>query len=114
MPRRKTPRAAASAPALPADAEVRVRLHPHGLNLGDGQVLPLWAGAMHYWRHPRGEWRAGLEAMRAMGLRVVDTYVPWAVHEKGPGEYDFGADTPRLDVAGFLELAHELGLRCVM
>jgi beta-galactosidase len=91
-----------------------VYLHPHGLDLGDGEVLPLWAGAMHYWRHPRAEWRAGLEAMRAMGLRLVDTYVPWGVHERAPGEYDFGDNDSRLDVVGFLETAHEVGLRCVL
>jgi beta-galactosidase len=113
MPARRVPQAPASAPAL-AGATARVMVHPHGLDLGDGEVLPLWAGAMHYWRHPRGEWRAGLEAMRAMGLRLLDTYVPWGVHEMGPGEFDFGERDPRLDVAHFLELAHELGLRCVM
>lgn len=92
----------------------RVRLCPGGLDLGAGEVLPLWAGAMHYWRHPATEWRAGLEAMRAMGLRVLDTYVPWGVHETEPGEYDFGARDPRLDVASFLGMAHEVGLRCVL
>jgi beta-galactosidase len=92
----------------------RVRLHPHGLDLGNGEVLPLWAGAMHYWRHSPDEWRPGLEAMRSMGLRLVDTYVPWAVHETAPGEFDFGASDPRLDVAGFLEMAHDVGLRCVL
>jgi beta-galactosidase len=91
-----------------------VRLSPHGLDLGDGQVLPLWAGAMHYWRHPPGEWRACLEAMRAMGLRLVDIYVPWGVHETAPGAYDFGERDPALDVAAFLELAHAIGLRCVL
>jgi len=91
-----------------------VRLCPQGLDLGDGAVLPLWAGAMHYWRHPPGDWRAGLEAMRTMGLRLVDTYVPWGVHETGPGEYDFGRRDPRLNVARFLEMAHEVGLRCVL
>src|SRR5215471_10262545 len=85
-----------SAPALATEAGARVYLHPHGLDLGDGEVLPLWAGAMHYWRHPRAEWRAGLEAMRAMGLRLVDTYVPWGVHERAPGEYDFGENDSRL------------------
>jgi beta-galactosidase len=76
--------------------------------------LPLWAGAMHYWRHPAHEWRAGLEAMRAMGLRLLDTYVPWGVHEIGPGEFDFGTRDPRLDVASFLRMAHDIGLRCVL
>ena len=89
-------------------------LSPHGLDLGDGEILPLWAGAMHYWRHPPGEWRACLEAMRAMGLRLVDIYVPWGVHETAPGEYDFGARDAALDVAGFLAIAHEIGLRCVL
>ncbi len=92
----------------------RVRLTPHGLDLGDGGVLPLWAGAMHYWRHPASDWRAGLEAMRAMGLRLVDIYVPWGVHESAPGQYDFGERNPSLDVARFLEIAHELDLRCVL
>jgi beta-galactosidase len=97
-----------------APAPRRVRLHPHGLDLGDGAVLPLWVGAMHYWRHSPHEWRAGLEAMKAMGLRLVDTYVPWGVHEIAPGEYDFGERDPRLDVARFLDIAHEVGLRCVL
>jgi len=114
MPRRRVPRSAASAPDLSTDARARVRLHPHGLDLGDGEVLPLWVGAMHYWRHPRGEWRAGLEAMKAMGLRLLDTYVPWGVHERAPGEYDFGEINPSLDVAAFLELAHEVGLPTVL
>ena len=44
-------------------------------------MLPLWAGAMHYWRHPVTSWRPGLEAMRAMGLRVLDTF-----RSRGPFE----------------------------
>jgi beta-galactosidase len=112
--RRRAPRPPASTPALATEAGARVLLHPHGLDLGDGEVLPLWAGAMHYWRHPRAEWRAGLEAMHAMGLRLVDTYVPWGVHERAPGEYDFGETDSRLDVVAFLETAHETGLRCVL
>ncbi len=118
MPRRRVsrPPGAASATSLAVEARegARVLLSPHGLDLGDGEVLPLWAGAMHYWRHPPGEWRACLEAMRAMGLRLVDIYVPWGVHETEPGVYDFGERDPALDVAGFLELAHEIGLRCVL
>jgi len=93
---------------------MRVRLSPHGLDLCDGEVLPLWAGAMHYWRHPPRDWRVGLEAMKKMGLRLVDTYVPWGVHETAPGQYDFGERDPRLNVARFLELAHEVGLRCLL
>src|ERR1700722_4759049 len=120
MPR-KPPRSTPSLPDVPtatataADGGARVRMHKHGLDLGKGhEVLPLWAGAMHYWRHPRHEWRAGLEAMRTMGLRLLDTYVPWGVHERSPGEFDFGQHDSRLDVAGFLEMAHDVGLSCVL
>jgi len=69
---------------------------------------------MHYWRHAPHEWRPGLEAMRSMGLRLVDTYVPWGIHESAPGEHDFGENDARLDVARFIETAHEVGLRCVL
>src|SRR5271155_5829928 len=99
MPR-KPPRSTPSLPDVPAAPGGRVRMHKHGLDLGGGEVLPLWAGAMHYWRPPRHEWGAGLEAMRAMGLRLVDTYVPWGVHERAPGDYDFGQHDSRHDVAG--------------
>lgn len=97
----------------PAHEPVRVRLCAQGLDVGRPEVLPLWAGAMHYWRHPPSEWRPGLEAIKSMGLRLVDTYVPWGVHEVAPGEYDFGERNPSLDVARFLDLAHEVGLPCV-
>jgi len=109
MPRGRTQRARRL-----ASTDVRVRLHPHGLDLCNGEVLPLRAGAMHYWHHPPTMWRAALQAMRSMGLRLVDTYVPWGVHETAPGEYDFGEKDGRLDVAKFLTIAHGEGLRCVL
>jgi beta-galactosidase len=110
--RRSTRPPARKASSRPPAA--RVHLRPEGLDLGGSEVLPLWAGAMHYWRHPAHEWRAGLEAMRAMGLRLLDTYVPWGVHERPDGGIDFGARDPRLDVAAFLRIAHDVGLRCVL
>jgi len=49
-----------------------------------------------------------------MGMRLVDVYVPWSVHEVRPGELELGASNPRLDVAGFLRLAHEVGLYAIL
>lgn len=46
-----------------------------------------------------------------MGLRMVETYVPWGVHERSDGSFDFGRFDPRLDIARFLEEAAEEGLR---
>jgi beta-galactosidase len=98
-------------------SKARVVLHPHGLDLsgGDGtEILPLYAGSMHYWRHHPGEWAAGLDAMKKMGVLLVDTYVPWAVHETGPGEFDFGSKNPQNDVVRFIKLAHERGLKVIV
>lgn len=88
-----------------------VDVHPHGLLLRDkGEVVPLWAGAMHYWRHSPDHWSSCLDAMKAMGLRIVDVYVPWGVHEITQGKFDFGQQYARLDVARFIELAGKKGL----
>lgn len=88
-----------------------VEVHASGLFLRDRhEVLPLWAGAMHYWRHDPADWAPCLDAMKAMGLRIVDTYVPWGVHEVSEGSFDFGQRDPRLDVARFLRLCDERGL----
>jgi beta-galactosidase len=96
---------------------VRVRLAPAGLVLPSGATeehLPLRAGAVHYWRLEPSDWRACLQAVRGMGLGLVDVYVPWGVHERAAGELDFGEHDPRLDVVGFLRLAHDLGLRALV
>ncbi len=52
--------------------------------------------------------------MRAMGMRLVDTYVPWGQHESPDGSFDFGEKNPRLDVRRFLRLAHERDMLAVV
>lgn len=94
--------------------KTRVRLHPHGVILGDGDVTPLRSGAMHYWRLNPDDWARGLDAMVAVGYRLVDTYVPWAVHETAPRVYDFGERDPRRDLRGFLTLAHARDLAVIL
>jgi beta-galactosidase len=84
-----------------------------GLELGS-KKLPLYAGSVHYWRMPREVWKPSLEAVRSLGLGLVDTYVPWAAHEKDSGVLDFGATDPRLDLVAFLELAAELELFAIV
>jgi beta-galactosidase len=91
-----------------------VRVHPQGLELEPGNVLPLYGGAMHYFRHPPEEWGAGLDAMKAMGLRMVDIYIPWGTHEVAPLVYDFGKNKPWLDVRKFVKMAEERGLYVVL
>jgi beta-galactosidase len=86
-----------------------VRLVPGGIEIG-GEVVPLRAGAVHYWRLDPEDWRACLEAVKALGLRLLDTYIPWNVHETAPGKLELGSTDPQRDVARFLRIAQEVGL----
>jgi beta-galactosidase len=93
--------------AKPRDTELE--LVPEGIRLGQ-ETVPLLAGSAHYWRLEPAAWRSALQGIKALGLRLLDTYVPWGVHERGTGDFDFGARDPKLDVRHFIELAGELGL----
>lgn len=81
---------------------MRVTLEPHGLTLGDGRVLPLYSGALHYFRMAPEEWGRALDAMKAMGLTLVDIYVPWGVHEVEAERFEWGARDAWLDLSRFL------------
>jgi beta-galactosidase len=91
----------------------KVGLTSAGLSLS-GDVVPLHAGAVHYWRLERASWRPALEETKKLGVRIVDTYVPWGVHETEPGKADFGQIDPRLDVVAFLRIVQELGLWAIV
>ncbi|UJR81295.1 Beta-galactosidase [Sandaracinus amylolyticus] len=106
------PKRPAARPATRARAVRRVggvRLEDGALRIADRSV-PLLCGAVHYWRLERESWRAALSETRALGIPIVETYVPWQVHELAPGDYDFGQRDPRKDVGAFLDLAADLGL----
>jgi len=89
-----------------------VRLVPGGLDIG-GRFVPLLAGSVHYWRLDPADWRACLEATKSLGVRLVDVYIPWGVHEIAPGQLELGQGDPQRDVGAFLRLAHELGLYAI-
>ncbi len=86
-----------------------LELVPGGIRAGK-EIVPLHVASAHYWRLETRAWRPALEAVKSLGFRVVDTYVPWSVHETAPGEFDFGRSDPRRDVARFVRLCQELGL----
>ena len=91
-----------------------VNLCPGGLRLASGEVLPLHAGAVHYWRLERRHWRAALKTVRETGFKLVDFYTPWGVHERAPGQLDLGEEDERLDVRAFLDLLAEEGLYAIV
>lgn len=73
--------------------------------------IPVYAGAMHYWRVPRAQWAVCLRAMHAQGLTLVESYVPWRVHEPAPGAYDWSGDR---DLRAFVHAASAAGLSVVL
>jgi beta-galactosidase len=99
---RASARARASKPETPL-------LAGNALVLGSKRV-PLYSGAMHYFRLKPSAWQAGLEAIKTLGLPMVETYVPWGVHETSEDHWDFGEQDPRKNLGAFLDLAHSLGL----
>ncbi len=111
-PRRPSARSPSRAPRSPSSLPPRpakVAITAHGLRVGDREI-PIHAGSMHYWRLDRDAWRPAMKELASLGLPIVETYVPWQVHEVGPGNYDFGRVDPRKDLRAFVELAQELGL----
>jgi beta-galactosidase len=87
----------------------KVRLEGRVLRLGRREV-PLLSGALHYWRLDPEAWAPALREVRNLGLPMVETYVPWAVHEVGPGAFDFGERNPRNALGAFIDRVEEAGL----
>jgi len=73
----------------------------------NGNDLILIGGSMHYFRIPEAEWEKSFRTMEADGFNIVDTYIPWFVHE--PEENKFKFD----DLQEFLDLARKHNLYVV-
>lgn len=84
-----------------------------GIRIGE-QELPLYSGSIHYWRMKQENWDRALENIKKMGFGIVETYIPWAVHETSPGEYDFGEKDPDKDLEKFLTLCEKHGLYVIV
>ncbi|TQL77540.1 beta-galactosidase [Stackebrandtia endophytica] len=70
---------------------------------------PVVSGAVHYFRILPQQWEQRLRMLRAMGANCVETYVPWNLHQRRPGE-----TTGVADLAGFLDLAASLDLAAIV
>jgi beta-galactosidase len=100
------------------EAHRRTWFDDRGLVIGDaerpgepGRRLPFYAGAMHYWRVDPERWGPCLARLHSLGLTIVETYVPWRVHEPAPGQR---AWTGPNDLARFLRQAQAAGLAVVL
>jgi beta-galactosidase len=83
---------------------------PEGFTL-DGSPFRVLSGALHYFRVHPDLWAQRLRLLRGMGCNTVETYVPWNLHERSPGEYAF--DGCR-DVGAFLDAAASAGLYAIV
>jgi beta-galactosidase len=77
----------------------------------DEQPWRIVSGALHYFRVHPDQWADRLRKARLLGLNAIDTYVPWNLHERRPGE--FRLDGP-LDLPRFLDLAAAEGLHVLL
>ncbi|HET8843975.1 MAG TPA: beta-galactosidase, partial [Ktedonobacteraceae bacterium] len=86
-----------------------VQLTDTGLSI-DGQEVPIYSGSVHYWRLERDLWPQILDRVQELGFGVIETYIPWSVHEIAPGSFDWGEQDNRKDVEAFMSLCEERGL----
>jgi beta-galactosidase len=90
-----------------------IKVRYNGLEI-DGNLLPLFSGTFHYWRSPREQWAGIFDAIKGLGFSVVETYVPWSVHETAQGEFDFGKTDDRKDLDAWLALAAQRGFKVLL
>jgi beta-galactosidase len=90
-----------------------IKVRYNGLEI-DGNLLPLFSGAFHYWRSAREDWPHIFDQIKGLGFAVVESYVPWSVHELAPGDFDFGRTDPRKDLDAWLSLAHQKGFKVLL
>ncbi len=83
---------------------------PEGLKLG-GEDFYLAMGEFHYFRTFPSGWRRRIELMKDFGLTAIQVYVPWSLHEKEEGKFDFSGI---LDLGAFLKLVDEYGLKVML
>ena len=69
--------------------------------------LAVRGAAMHYWRTPRAAWRRCLDGLARLGVTVVESYVPWGVHERVGGGHDWTGDR---DLGAWLDEVAAAGL----
>lgn len=86
-----------------------VTLTEQGLDI-DGKQVPVYSGTIHYWRLERERWPLILEQAQALGFGMIETYIPWSVHETAPGVFDWGSTDPRKDFEAFCQLCEARGL----
>ena len=90
-----------------------IKVRYNGLEI-DGNLLPLFSGTFHYWRSKRSDWEHIFDQIRGLGFHIIETYIPWSVHELGVGQFDFGKVDENKDLDAFLSLAAQKGFKVLV
>lgn len=101
-----------SRPAMANELDVRdgLELTDRGLRRDGRGWIPV-SGELHYSRVPRERWAERVRQVRAGGIDVVSTYVPWIHHVAAPGDARFDGG---LDVGAFVDVVRAEGLDVVL
>jgi beta-galactosidase len=76
----------------------------------DGEPVLIQAGEFHYFRTPADQWQHRLGLLKAAGFNSLATYIPWLWHQLEEDATDVdGHSHPMRNLAGFLDLAAEMG-----
>jgi len=57
--------------------------------LVDDELVRVVSGSVHSWRIDEDRWAGALRSVRELGSSMIDTYVPWSVHERESGDFVF-------------------------
>jgi len=78
----------------------------------EGKPHQIISGSFHYFRTHPEQWRDRLERMKAAYVNTVMTYIPWNLHERRKGVYNFTVDG--WDLVRFIELVQEMELHLIV
>lgn len=76
----------------------------------DGSPVSMFSGSFQYWRVRPELWADILEKVKSMGFTLIETYMPWSVHEESVGLFEFGESDPQRDLPRFLRLCKKAGV----
>lgn len=78
----------------------------------DGKPLRIISGSFHYFRTHPEQWQDRLERMKAAHVNTVTTYIPWNLHERQRGVYNFTVDG--WDIVRFIKLVQKMDLHLIV
>lgn len=78
----------------------------------NGKSIYFWSGEFPYYRTRPEEWEDRLIKIKEAGVDFITAYIPWNLHEKQEGVYDFTGESgdERCNLIKFIEVIDKLGM----